>query len=200
MGYPVVAPPFLGQIFISRDTGEGWSENYWPNGATYDDAMTSLTAISTARLVVLSSEFTVLALRVSSASIKRDTIVFTQGDGTGAGSFSTGGGTRFMPSEVALNCRVGYDTTDWAMRQFRGLPVGLPNNFGRVDFTYTTFMTPFNAFLTVYQTNSMLVTKNPAPPPAYRANPINTIQISSLFSRRKCGRPFGQSRGRRLVG
>lgn len=208
----IKAPPFFVQAFF-RDSqdDEGWSEGYWLNAASYDAALTAMDQLLVSRVSLLTQEFFVDYVRVSSADIRGDTVIEYPGVGNNRGTYKARGGNQVgfsLPSEVAALVRFEGVVTLVGppprtipvhfIKPFHGIPIAdlLVNTDDQLDLT-GFWKGAFDAFVTRMLARGTLfgVTK---PPTVGVATPwsVTAIEVRSRLMRRKVGRPFGLSKGR----
>jgi hypothetical protein len=197
MSYPIAAPPFLAQIFYQTKQGAGFSEDYWIIAAAGDyqaamDQVTGAGGLVEIRRGMFTSSHSAIYVRISDASVKRDTIITSYTLANGAGTYApTAGDT--SPDEVALLARLtsGPPTPQFSLRPFRLIPEEcVTDNAFTPTVAFTNRTIALNAWLTLHSQNVFR-----SAGPVYTARNIDGVAYLHM-SRRKVGRPFGRSAGR----
>jgi hypothetical protein len=187
----------LGILFFQQ-ADFGWSEVYPLIVSDYAGAATKLAQINTDRLAMLLSDVTLIGSRISDTDVKGDSYptgltVPTHGTYTAVAGEET-----FQPT-YALRVALFAGTLKRGSRFVRCVPSGA--------ITMQGFYTPEAAWDTALDTwlayligNVSIATriKGAVAPPFFTFTAITATAIRDM-EKRACGRPFGLSRGRRVI-
>ena len=194
MGLQLPAPPYYGQLFLTHADGQGMSEVYWLNGASYQEAIENLISIATPRLEMMPESCFILHGRVSDSTKKRDTKLFSYSKLAGHGTYNEETNAEVLPQDDALLVRIeaAIDNTPYfSLRYLHCVPEDCS-----LDGSYSPtaeFLTAFDSWKNLVMANCKMVTKQPTGD--VTANTITDITVVRM-SERKAGRPFGLSAGR----
>ena len=196
---PVIsAPPFFVQLFYQDAAGSGWSEGWWWHADDYQSALDDwnpevLGNLFDFRKKLFTASVKGVYLRVSDATVKRDTMVAGIEVDKGQGEYAPAAGTDMLPSDDALLIRLQGTLANkpaFTLRPLRGIPEDCV-----LDGVYKPkpqFAGDLQAFFTQFKTKGRMVLKQP--------NGVASAAIDSItplhMSQRAVGRPFGLSRGR----
>lgn len=176
----------------------GWSETYFFEEPSYSAAETSLNALNSARLGLLSSDCYLAGSLISDTDVKGDSyptglVVPTPGSWAAAATDPTG--------NLGLAYRVKFyaGSLKRGTRFIHGIPKSQIAAGGFQSFT-APFLTALNNYLLLVETSSNLGSriKGAVAPPFYSLSPYSGYQSYGL-EKRNIGRPFGLQRGRALI-
>lgn len=188
----------FGTLFINGGNF-GWSEVYPMNVADYPTAVTNMTTTLTKRLALLVSDLAVVGMRISDSDVKGDSyptgLTFPQ-----VGTFAVAPADATYNADLAIRAEFVGALTQRSQRWIRGLPKSQVSNVGAYAPTG-----PFTTALTSYLAQVLSTCAAAHRIPGAVTAPFYTFTnysgytlVGNLLSR-KLGRPFGLSRGRRLV-
>lgn len=202
---PVIsAPPYFVQLFFHDSQGNGWSEHWWWHADTYDAALAdwnpgALGNLFDLRVKLFTPTVQCTYVRVSDATIKRDTVVLGVNTPQSQGTYVPTADTDMLPSDDALLLRLqgkitveGNERPVFTLHPLRPIPEDCSDN-GEYSPT-PGFTTALDGFITALKTKGRIVVKSPD---GVASTDIDSIEKMHM-SQRKVGRPFGQSRGRSL--
>lgn len=193
-------PQYKGTIFFQSNSGSsGWTEIFYPAPLTSAGAAANLLAAVALRKEILHIDCAITNVTMSDIAISGDSTILL-----GAPVQGTATGTEgYLPLDSALLIRWTVDVFTRNKTYVRGLPAHTV-----VDGLYT-FPVGFNDDLDAWIAGieSRMVFKgintvNDTPPPARIVGfkPASNGVAVAKIARRKVGRPFGLSHGRRLAG
>jgi hypothetical protein len=176
----------------------GWSENYFFNVSGYSAALAGLASILTGRLGCLSSDCYLSGSLVSDTAVKGDSYptgftIPTVGTWAASSSDPTG------QIALALRYKVFGGTAKRGSRFVHAVPKSQITTGG-----FYTGSAGFPAALSAWEVqviaNAQMATriKGAIVPPFYSTTPYTAFTLYGL-EKRNIGRPFGLTRGRRLI-
>jgi hypothetical protein len=207
----IKAPPYFCQLFFrDSEDDEGWSEGYWINKATYDEALADIIKVGTQRLAMLTPENVLDYIRVSSADIRGDTEIVYPDPGKNKGTFKGPGNNplRSDPSEVCAIVRLNglitlpgpppREIPVHAIRPWHGVywDAKVVNTDNQIDFTFSWGQAVLAAINRIIALGSLYEVSKPPTLMTFVPWVVTSIEVKSRLSSRKVGRPFGLSRGR----
>lgn len=197
MPLTIAAPPFLVQLFFETKDGHGFSENYWSNKPSYQEALDETLALGSlldARRAMFTASHHITYVRVSDTTRKRDTLVKGVAPADGVGTYVPAAQDT-SPDQVALLVR--WQAFIAGIPYFALRPMRLIPEECVTDGVYAPTVA-FDAALTnliaelVNPAKWVMVVKVAGTPTSSELSSVTALHMSQ----RKAGRPFGQSRGR----
>jgi hypothetical protein len=191
-----VAGPMKGAIFFKIST-YGWTETYYPIGATLAAAASSMQAINTARMAIAKSDVAVTIIRVTDLSSPRTSLLIAPT--TPAGTYApTPAPNTLDPDQAILQ---GFNSGDGITRSrhyLRGIPDDQVSGSPKITLALTaTFSTALSALATAMQNNAQMVIRKPGP--VFTTKAIGSVLSAPTLRIRRAGRPSFLPRGRRLL-
>lgn len=186
---------YKGQIFFSANQSAGWSETYYPAGATLDDAVNNMLLMLPLRLAMLDSESQIVYARASQEGPPRDSLVPSPFSFPSNGTYKpTAAGNIAMPPDNRVLVELFSSSTQKGRLFIGGL--------NSVDYTAAGQFVPGTTWFDLYQTWAAEIIAD-FYTQSYRTSPPNQSVIQSVEivrgTNRKAGRPFGLYRGRRRI-
>ena len=191
-----VTVQYQGKIFF-RGGDQGWSEIYYPMGASIGAAAANMLTLLPTRLAILQASCSAVQMEVSQLGLRGDSTVVL--GSVSPGTWPSIAGYLSLDVAVLVRYQVGLFTRNKTF--LRGIDVLQTDNG---NFTPTTpFTALVNTFLNTLLANFVfqLTTINPTPPPArlFVYLSATSAAINVKLARRKAGRPFGLRVGRRIA-
>ena len=176
----------------------GWSEVYGFNVADYTAAVTALGNLANARQATLAPDCSIIGARISDSDVKGDSfptgITFPS-----VGTYNPGGAMTTYNPQMALRFLWNAGPTKRGSRFLRCIPKDSVSASGL--FTPVAgFSTVLLTYLGLVESEVSMATKIPGAvaPPFYTFTAYTGFTEFNM-EKRAIGRPFGLSRGRRLV-
>jgi len=184
----------LSYFFLSPNS-EGWSENYYWQGADITSAKAELDSLLNLRKAMLPTTFEVVGARASDVSV-RGNVAFSNNVFPILGTYTIPAGAVALEANTAIVQQFLATAPRYAKFYLRGLTSAVIH--GRSKVAEATFDTAFNAWKTAVAGGAFLARHRLTPPPhaTYSYSPMTNFG-STLVSARKPGRPFDLLRGRR---
>ncbi len=187
----------VGILFFDWE-GTGWSEVYPLQVADYTTALAVLTTTKNLRLAMMAPDINLIGARISDTDVKGDSFP------TGflfptTGTYVPGAGEKTFATDYALRCGLYGGPAKRSVRFVRG--VSNLNIDGNGHYIPTAaWDATLDAWLNQLIASVSIATriKGAVAPPYYAFTPILSASIQEMENR-KVGRPFGLSRGRRLI-
>jgi hypothetical protein len=191
---------YKGTIFFQANSGlSGWTEILYPAATSPGAAGAAMLAVVALRKAILHVDCAITNVTISDVAISGDSIILlgdpVQGTATGVEGY--------LPLDSALLIRWTVDVFTRNKTYVRGIPAHTVVD-GLCIFP-VLFLGSLDAWLEGVQANCVfkgINTINDTPPPARIVGykPASNGVAVAKIARRKVGRPFGLSRGRRLAG
>lgn len=196
MSITIAAPPFQATLFFKTKDGAGFSESYWINKASYQEALDEIVAdgkLIDLRTKLFTDSHVVDYVKVSDTTKKRDTLIADTSTTNFPGQYNpTAGDT--APDDDALMVRwqgmfggVPY----FALRELRLIPEEVVTDGEFVGIA--AWNTAFTNFATYLKSASCVMVVKVG---GVATSGAITDVVRIRMSQRKVGRPFGQSVGR----
>jgi hypothetical protein len=210
MPLSITAPPYFCQLFLrDSEDSEGWSEGYWINQATYDQALAALKVLTLARLAYLTPEIFVDYLRVSSSDLKGDTVIAFPDVTNQQGVFKQGNNPiASLPSDICAYVRftgqvnvVGPPARVLPVHTIRPIhgvarSAVMLNTDQQLDPASFWYAAIFNSLTALIARGWLYEVSKPPVLAATTKWQVLGFDIKLKLGRRKVGRPFGQPSGR----
>lgn len=191
---PTIGLPKYRVTYHFNDESEGgWSESYWMPGTTFVGVETSVAAILTARLALLTNEwrcvYNVTHDTTQKGTARTDAALLNL-----VGTYALAAGKANLPTDDCLLVNFEGASTRKNKKYLHGLTTAKIED--GIEIADATWDANFASYGEAIQTYCVNVNKNYLEPGTHIAEAITTVYSRGL-SNHQIGRPFGSRRGRR---
>jgi hypothetical protein len=185
-------------LLVFNGGRQGWTETYYLLGSTASAAALNLLAVVATREAILHQTLIILAGTISDVHERGDSMVVLSEPSLGDAVDPTG----YIPLDMAVLIKWQVGIFNRNKTYLRGIPLGQQTD-GATEFSFT-FLGLLNDYFTSVIANCLfpVTVRNPTPPPNYTVSsyaPATSGSPNAVIARRKCGRPIGLPRGRRVA-